>query len=278
MPRIEQDILIHQIKITGIDQPVFLISYDASGNEAVDATGVLTSQQAVNVLNGGTITDVFIFSHGWLSDYPEAVTRYTQWVGAMAACTQDRTKIQQVRPGFLPLLVGIHWPSLPFAEKELGGPGVSAADFGLLDLFSLADDYATRLVDTVAGAVTSAATTAVTTVRDTLGPIIAEATKKLLPDSLPQDVVSAYNQLNNLTSLVGSGDVSSSPNADRNPFDPQTYYAKALEAINAFKSDLETLGEGDAFLGGILAPLRMLSFWKMKDRAFRSAAVRVLSS
>lgn len=91
-------------------------------------------------------------------------------------------------------------------------------------------------------------------------------------------MVSAYNQLNNLTSLVGSGDVSSSPNADRNPFDPQTYYAKALEAINAFKSDLETLGEGDAFLGGILAPLRMLSFWKMKDRAFRSAAVRVLSS
>src|SRR5262245_17218934 len=156
-----------QLKIEGIDTPLFLIPYDAKGNEVAGRTGHLTSQQAVNELAGGSVTDVFIISHGWLADYPAAVSQYTRWAGAMAACTADIAQIKQARPGFKPLLIGVHWPSLPFADKELGGPTVPAEDFGFLDLVSLVDDYASRLV--------GAASDVVDEAKDALGKIVDTA-------------------------------------------------------------------------------------------------------
>jgi hypothetical protein len=44
---------ITQLKIEGIDTPLFLIPYDAKGNEVAGRSGQLTSQQAVNELAGG---------------------------------------------------------------------------------------------------------------------------------------------------------------------------------------------------------------------------------
>ena len=32
------------------------------------------------------VTDVFLFSHGWLSDVPAARAQYGLWIGAMAGC------------------------------------------------------------------------------------------------------------------------------------------------------------------------------------------------
>ena len=48
------------------------------------------------------------------------------------------------------------------------------------------------------------------------------------------------------------------PDADREPFDPETAFANG-------EADAASFGGG--IFGGILGPLRQLSFWKMKKRA-----------
>src|SRR5207248_3302769 len=63
-------------------------------------------------------------SHGWKGDMPAAREQYGRWIGAMAQCAGDIARMRQVRPGFLPLLIGLHWPSLPYGDESVGG-GVS---------------------------------------------------------------------------------------------------------------------------------------------------------
>src|SRR5262249_78147 len=66
-------------------------------------------------------TDVFLMSHGWMGDAPAAVRQYDRWIGAMAACEDDLERASRVRPGFRPLLIRLHWPSLPFRAEDLVG-------------------------------------------------------------------------------------------------------------------------------------------------------------
>jgi hypothetical protein len=254
------------IHIDGIDQPLFLIPFDAAGNEQSDPdSGQMLSQQVLDQLADGSTTDVFFFSHGWLDDLNSATDRYTAWMEAMANCTDDIASIKAARPGFKPLPIGIHWPSMPFAKDELAGLGGSGGSFSLPDLGSLVESYASRLVDT--------ATSAVDDAKDAISTIVNSAAQALSPPNLPQPVVDAYNKLNQLAALAASGSASAVPNADRLSFNPEKFYQNALNAVlnlpSDISSDLTALGEGDAILGGVLAPLRMLSFWKMKDRALR---------
>ena len=50
------------------------------------------------------ITDVFIFSHGWLGDLPSARGQYHNWIAAMAARVDDIERMRRDRPAFKPLL------------------------------------------------------------------------------------------------------------------------------------------------------------------------------
>jgi hypothetical protein len=95
----------------------YLIAFDAEGNGR-EESGVLLSQQLLNVLSSEPITDVFLMSHGWMGNIPAARQQYNDWIGAMAANQDDLERIKQARPGFRPLLIGPHWPSKPWGDKK----------------------------------------------------------------------------------------------------------------------------------------------------------------
>jgi hypothetical protein len=120
-----------------------LIAFDDQGRERGDDPAGLMSQVATDSLAGQPVTDVFVFSHGWMADLPAAQRQYGKWVKAMGDSRGDIERLAEVRPGFQPLLVGLHWPSRPWSEEEFG-----AASFGVEGASAprrLVDEYAATI-------------------------------------------------------------------------------------------------------------------------------------
>ena len=234
-----------------------LVCVDGTGAERADdpdgVDGRLTTRVKA-ALEGRPYTDVFLMSHGWMGDVPAAVRQYDRWIGAMAACTDDLARARQVRPGFSPLLVGLHWPSLPFGDEELGaGSDISFATPGvgvgpLPDTAALVDAYAERIADTPPA-------------RAALETIFAAAAVDTAPLELSPEVVDAYRVLDREAGL-GSGGPANAPGDDREPFDPEAAYESTVEQ----ESDV-SFGIGGSRAGPVVGILRHLSFFKMKDRA-----------
>lgn len=65
----------------------------------------------------------------------------------MTACEADAARMRQVRPGFKPLFVGVHWPSKPWGDESFGD-----GSFGLPGGESAAADPVQALVDDYASA------------------------------------------------------------------------------------------------------------------------------
>jgi hypothetical protein len=240
------------------DATYHLICYDADGRERQDDPDGLMSQQAATAIRDGTATDVFVMSHGWKGDIPAAIEQYDRWISAMLDRTADREEIRQLRPGFGAVLIGFHWPSLPFGDEELGGgDGSFAMAVGeagapvVTGLDQLVDAYADRIADT------PRARTALRTIFEQamIAPPIAP--------TLPPEMAAAYRILDE-ESGMGSGGPGAEPGADREPFDPDDAYARAAADV-----DLPGVSFGGFGASSLLAPLRQLSFWKMKDRARR---------
>ena len=80
-------------KVSGTSSNYYLVAFDADGNERDDPDGNerdndpdgLMSQNILRVLSSEPlpITDVFIFSHGWLGDVPAAIQQYDKWTEKM---------------------------------------------------------------------------------------------------------------------------------------------------------------------------------------------------
>src|SRR5262245_3293562 len=161
-----------------------LVCVDATGAERTDdpeGVGGLLTPRLREALAGEPYTDVFLMSHGWMGDVPAAVRQYDRWIGAMAACEDDLERACQVRPGFRPLLVGLHWPSLPFGDEELGSADTDvsfaagdASSAPIPDTQALVDAYAERLADTPAA-------------REALETIFASAAADTAPTELPPE-------------------------------------------------------------------------------------------
>jgi hypothetical protein len=219
-----------------------LICFDANGEErsGPDGRSGMMSQRLIETAAGGDITDIFLFSHGWMGDVPAAVNQYDRWIGAFNALP-DREKAARFFPGFRPLFIGLHWPSLPWGEEELGdgsfAPGEEAP--GPDELYRL---YLDRLGDTPA-------------VRSALRSILDEARRNAAPDYLPAKTRDAFLELNQALDLSSDG-VGGAPDADREPFDPEAMFEDQGVAFGGF----------DVF-GGILGLLRVCSYWNMKKRA-----------
>jgi hypothetical protein len=219
-----------------------LISFDADGNERSEQSGLM-SQALLRKAATESITNVFFFCHGWLGDYPGAKDQYDKWLKAFMN-SADRQQALQRFPHFRPLLIGLHWPSKPWGDEELrsgafGAPGEAVDPEALLGI------YLERFGDRPE-------------IRQPLEVIINEARRNAVPDQLPPRVHQAYLDLNNALGLKSEG-VDAPPDADRLDFDPQD----SLEAANE-----EGASFGEAInLGGILGPLRQLSYWTMKKRA-----------
>ncbi len=227
-----------------------LICYDASGRERTDDPNGLMSDLILRRLaaDDSGVTDVFLMGHGWMGDLPAARAHYGAWLEAMAKCEADAARMRQVRPGFQPLFLGVHWPSKPWGDESFDTGGAFSAptneEHGADPVLELVDLYAARIADTPAA-------------RDALKTIVASAVDSIDPDSLPPEVVAAYKQLN-LEADLGIGGAGAGPGGDRSGFDPEGVY-------QSLRDDAPSFGLFGG--GGVLGVLRTLSFWRMKDRA-----------
>ncbi|BCL39608.1 hypothetical protein [Nostoc sp. MS1] len=228
--------------ISGTSLQYYLIPFDAVGNERDDPQAK-TSQKILNILSNEPITDVFIFSHGWMSDVNGARQQYNKWIGAMQNNLNDIAQIKQVCPEFYPLLIGLYWPSLPWGNEELSS-AVSFEPTFTSSLESLIEEYAQRIADTEIS-------------RQALKTVFHAAIEDAVPDYMPLEVSQAYEVLNRESGLGNDGE-GAAPGSDRLSFDPEGIF----EATKA-----EPVEFGQFNFSGILMPLRVLSFWKMKDRA-----------
>jgi hypothetical protein len=228
--------------VAGTSLRYYLIAFDTAGRERTEGSGEWLSRRVMDLLSREPITDIFLMSHGWKGDVPAAREQYERWIGAMSRCTADLAQMRRVRLGFHPLLIGLHWPSLPYGDEDLGGsvsfnPGGDPIE-------DLVGQAAEQIADSPAA-------------RDALRTIFRAAAEDVAPSVLPLDVCAAYKVLNCEATLGGEG-VTGAPGADREPFDPERYYQAAQQDSVSF---------GGSDIGGMLSLLRQLSFWKMKERA-----------
>ena len=107
----------------------YLISFDKDGNERPEHdSGEPTSQEVLKTLSQEEITDIFLISHGWRGDIPAAKNQYQRWIKAMADNPADIQKMNELRTGFNPLIIGIHWPSKPFGNEKLDAVSPASTD------------------------------------------------------------------------------------------------------------------------------------------------------
>lgn len=223
--------------IPGTDLKYGLISYDSDGHERLEGTQA-PSAQLIDRAVSDNISNIFFFCHGWQGDLPDAKDQYNRWMGALMR-SSDRQHADSVFPSFNPLLIGLHWPSKPWGDEQLDASG----SFGTAAPVSpdqLLRSYLDILGDRPA-------------IRTQLQIIIDEARHNAAPESLPSHIRQAYVDLNGALGLE-SGGVEAPPDADREDFDPDESY-----------SGPQSFGGWN--LGGILGPLRQLSYWTMKKRA-----------
>lgn len=228
------------------DLQYHLISYDTKGVERTDDPDAINGRLSEDVfatLDKEPISDVFIFSHGWLNDFEGAIKSYNQWIGAMLQCEHDLQAMRQARPRFNPLLIGIHWRSRPFGNEDLNSDvsfGVSTDD----PFADLIDEAAESIADTPKA-------------RAALQIILASAADDLVPDEMPQEVIDAYQVLWQEAGLDLEGPAGA-PGNEAQSFEPEALFEESLDGDLSF---------GGGILSGLLSPLNPLSFWKMKKRA-----------
>ncbi|TDV07180.1 CHAT domain-containing protein [Paraburkholderia caballeronis] len=276
------------LDVPGSDIAYFLILFDKDGNERAEADGSLTSGAIAARLNdrANPVTDVFVCSHGWQGDVPAAIDQYNRWIAAMAGCGGDVAAMQAQRAGFNPMVIGLHWPSLPWGMETVpaGAGGLLGIGGGAspdADIDALAEQFGDADADTT---------------REALGRIFGyaqTATATALPASVLDDFAALFN-----ASGLRTGSAGGRPGADQDGFDPQQIVnrvakdeaaaasaAGAAVAVAATAAAVATgtpgtagtaaaattglLGIGDKIRDAVLAPLRQLSFWTMKDRARR---------
>jgi hypothetical protein len=240
--------------VPGFGLTYYLVCVDGTGAERADDPDGINGRmipRVADVLAKEPCTDVFLMSHGWMGDVPAAIRQYDRWIGAMALCKDDIERANKLRSGFRPLLVGFHWPSLPYGDEEISaGSGVSFSTPGAgaaaaPDTAALIDSYADRIANTPAA-------------REALETIFAAAAADSAPPGLSPEVVEAYRALDRESGL-GSGGPANAPGSDREQFDPEAAYQSALENSE--------VSFGSFGLGPVLGILQNLSFFKMKDRA-----------
>ncbi|MDP5017219.1 MAG: hypothetical protein NWQ43_07950, partial [Dolichospermum sp.] len=194
--------------------------------------------------------------HGWMGDIPAAKKQYQNWIAAMFNNKADLEKMRQHRPGFNPLLIGLHWPSKPWGNENLDALVPSFDTTEESPLNALIDDYACAVSDTEA-------------TREALRTILAAGIEyDTPPENLPPEVLTAYQVLIQEASLTRADENNPewSETEPLNLDDPETIYQAALEDQSgdvSFGIEDIMASASDLFLQ---VP-RLLSFWKMKDLA-----------
>lgn len=235
--------------VPGTALEYYLVCYDEEGHERDDdPDGRMTSVLLDRLLACITpVTDVFLVSHGWKGDILSAIDQYDRWIKTTAQCASDVAAVKDKNPGFMPMIIALHWPSLPWGEEEFGGAGSYSIGGSALSQ-ELVDAYVARLGRSAKA-------------RSALETIFRAASHDSEPDELPAEVIDAYYVLEREAGLKGCG-IEGKPGCDHEGFDPEVICEEA-QVVEAQPANF-----GGCDIGGLLlAPMRQLSFWKMKDRA-----------
>ena len=233
-----------------------LVCYDSGGRERPGDEGLASDQVLAAAADEGP-SDIFLFSHGWNADPRAAVEQYGRWVDTMAASTGDGERLRARAGGFRPLLVGVHWPSLAWADEDLTSMSYAVGDATAETTPEpAAGDPVERLVVGYASRTGGGACAL-----DAIRVIVESALRDAAPPTLPADVSEAYRHLDRTLGLEHAG-AGAAPGDDRELFDPEETYQAAL-----LMDVTDPVSYGGFSLGGVLAPLRVLSFWTMKRRA-----------
>lgn len=241
-------------RIPGTSRQYHLIAYDRRGEEVLDADGTSASETALADLTapGADITDVFVLSHGWQGDYDDAIRQYDRWIGAADPDGAD--------DGIRPFLIGVHWPSKAWSDRELksgssgllSGGGDAAPD--AITVEQAVEEYAAQLSDD-----SPETRTALTTVIAYAARVDAEQDAEE-GDELPSEVADAYRMI---ASRVGAND--GEDGVLGGGWDPDAVFAASTiaDGSGGLLGDgwLRTLREA------VLTPLRQLTFWHGKNQA-----------
>lgn len=232
------------------DQKYYLVNFDKDGKERFGGENGLPSSELLKELKNGGYTDVIIMSHGWMGDVPAAIAQYDKWIPNLFTCPDDIEAMKKKRPGFKPMFVGLHWPSLPWGDEEDNGSfGFDPqSEVGKI-IKATVDDYAERLGNARG-------------IRRPLKTIVTAALDE--HSTLPENVRAAYLALAKALKLE-SGSENAAIDAEVPNYDPEQMFQDALKQEN---EDLQTGSFSKvSFFGTLMAPLRTFSFWEMKSRA-----------
>ena len=234
------------VPVQGTDLNYFLLAYDEQPQERVHPAGKI-SDLVLAALKAEPFTDVFLFSHGWQGDVGAANEQYQGWLKAMWNLQADRDAMQQRNPQFKPLLIGLHWPSQPWGNESLDAP--LSFSTGADPTADLVNAYAKRLGDSAK-------------VRGSLQKVVEVSQAEDPRDQLSAELQDAYTNLASAVALPAGG-LQGAPGADSEGFDPAAIY----QAFRKDDKEVNVVSFGTSWRDSLLAPLRALSFWKMKDRA-----------
>ena len=250
--------------IPGTDVQYHLICFDEQGVERPETDGTMLSDTVRLRLADAGITDVFFCSHGWQGDVPAAISQYDKWVGVMASA-HDHEAARKIRPDFKAIVIGVHWPSLPFGNEDMPANGGVLGSDDDTDIEVAIDHFAASIANTK-------------TARNAIRVILEAAQEDDGErETLPSHVRVAYDQLAYEAALPdGSTNPGGAPGEEQGAWDADAIYTQARSAasadaqVNTEASEVPGL-LGDVWLdnlkGLVVVPLQQMSFWKMKDRA-----------
>ena len=202
--------------IDGASLDYYLVLFDSNGTERPEEDGSLLSSTLARAVRDG-VTDVFFASHGWKGDVPAAISQYDRWVAAMVGQAHDSERARVLDPRFKPLVVGVHWPSLPWGNESSGagllddGDADEFAAEQQLDTAELVQRYSQRIADT------DAARTALTTILAAAGD--SQTGSRLAAGELPAGLEHAYETLFSEAGL-GLDGAAAAPGSDQQTFTP----------------------------------------------------------
>lgn len=253
----------HVPVLEGVQAPFYLLRFDADGRSG----GPQTQQHLVEAMRTGGFTDLYFFSHGWNNDFATSLSYYRNFIGGYGRMRRDM-KLSYGRP-YRPVLAGVIWPSTALVLPWEQGPRFAGEQDDQLSAGEQA------LIEDLAGDV---------------DPGKRERFYQLLDrqESLSEKEARELAEL--LTSIYAGGD--SDVGDDQGP-DPEVFVASWAALSQpvapprtgpADFTDFGTVGAAEAatpeaaFDLGRFDPrdaLRMLTVWKMKDRAGKVGATGV---
>lgn len=124
----------------GYEAPFYALRFDKSGR----SEGPGTQDHLIRTVAAGAHTDVYLFSHGWNTDWKSALRRYRDFVATFRKLINRHGL--SIGRDYRPLLAGVFWPSAALIMPwESNGPEFAGSDGELL-----ADDVDLALVSELA--------------------------------------------------------------------------------------------------------------------------------